>query len=197
MKKHEIRWLCAGSALCLGLGYALLAPLGCGGGCADAAAECGPGAGGTGGVNGTGGASGMAGSGGAAGTGGNAAGNGGSAGSAGSGGGSGAGGSAGNGVDSGGVVCGGIANIKCPDSMYCSRCDAGQDQLGVCLPRPDTCPRDCPGACGCDGKFYCNVCEAQRAGVNGMQGACPDAAKMRPAHSPRGAQGATISSAGK
>jgi hypothetical protein len=182
MKKPDSRWLWAGCALCVSIGYAALAPLGCGGGCADAEAGCDPGPGNTGGVNGTGGAGGMAGSGGAAGTGGNAAGSGGSAGGAGSAGLSGAGGSAGSGVDSGDIVCAGIADIKCPDSMYCSICNVGHDSLGVCLPRPDMCPRDCPGACGCDGKFYCNVCEAQRAGVTGRQGACPDATNSRPAH---------------
>lgn len=27
------------------------------------------------------------------------------------------------------------------------------------------CPTDCPGVTGCDGKFYCNECEANRNGI--------------------------------
>jgi hypothetical protein len=40
------------------------------------------------------------------------------------------------------------------------------DQTGHCEPRPGGCTKDCPGVCGCDGKFYCNVCEAHAAGVD-------------------------------
>lgn len=27
------------------------------------------------------------------------------------------------------------------------------------------CTTDCPGVTGCDGKFYCNECEANRQGI--------------------------------
>jgi hypothetical protein len=27
------------------------------------------------------------------------------------------------------------------------------------------CPTDCPGVTGCDGKAYCNDCEAHKAGT--------------------------------
>lgn len=27
------------------------------------------------------------------------------------------------------------------------------------------CTADCPGVTGCDGKFYCNTCEANKAGI--------------------------------
>ncbi|HYG49519.1 MAG TPA: hypothetical protein VD905_01400 [Flavobacteriales bacterium] len=29
----------------------------------------------------------------------------------------------------------------------------------------DYCPADCPGVEGCDGKTYCNACEARRVGI--------------------------------
>lgn len=31
--------------------------------------------------------------------------------------------------------------------------------------RNDNCPTACPGVQGCDGKAYCNVCEANKKGV--------------------------------
>ncbi len=30
----------------------------------------------------------------------------------------------------------------------------------------DVCPTDCPGVKGCNGTRYCNLCEANKAGVN-------------------------------
>jgi hypothetical protein len=169
--------LCAGCALCMGALYAVLAPLGCGGGCADAA-DCG--------VGGGGGSAGIVGQGGrdagtgAVGTGGNA---GAGAGAGGSGGESGTGGTGGDPPDSGGGICGGIANIKCAETMYCDyrgdMCGGGESNPGTCQPRPATCSRDCPGACGCDGMFYCNVCEGQRAGTDAVTGPCPDASNLR------------------
>jgi hypothetical protein len=30
----------------------------------------------------------------------------------------------------------------------------------------DACTDDCPGVRGCDGKFYCNECEANRQGIS-------------------------------
>jgi hypothetical protein len=30
----------------------------------------------------------------------------------------------------------------------------------------DVCPTACPGVTGCDGKKYCNLCEANKAGVS-------------------------------
>lgn len=36
------------------------------------------------------------------------------------------------------------------------------------------CTMDCPGVCGCDGKSYCNTCEAYSEGIEVVsQGACP------------------------
>ncbi|RYE23385.1 MAG: hypothetical protein EOP51_10705 [Sphingobacteriales bacterium] len=32
--------------------------------------------------------------------------------------------------------------------------------------KDDVCPSACPGVVGCDGKKYCNLCAANKAGVN-------------------------------
>jgi hypothetical protein len=81
-------------------------------------------------------------------------------------GGTGAGGSGGS------IPCGGLTpNPRtCPAGMYCdypadSMCGAA-DQPGICQPKPQVCTADCPGVCGCDGKFYCNACGAHSAGVD-------------------------------
>src|SRR5689334_12137663 len=115
-------------AVCIAIGAAI-APAGCGAtSCADSA-DCTTTAGT--GAGGDKGASGAAGSGGS----------GGSAGSAGAG---------GNPSDASGGACGGFANLPCPDpaKMFCDfpeqmACGQG-DITGVCLPRPDTCSKDCP-----------------------------------------------------
>jgi hypothetical protein len=158
MKKHERNSLIFSCcALLIGTLCATLAPLGCTGGCMEDDGDCS--SGGTGGVGGVGGA---------AGTGGSPEGGGGTGGSSSS--------------DASGAMCGGIANIQCPDPnlAYCDFDDkitCGQgDMAGTCMPRPDVCPKDCPGVCGCDGKFYCNACEAHRAGTDDSPtGTCSDA----------------------
>jgi hypothetical protein len=70
-----------------------------------------------------------------------------------------------------GTSCGGLTGMMCPgDATYCDFPDVHMcgiaDGPGVCRARPDTCTKDCPGVCGCDGKPYCNACEAHRAGVD-------------------------------
>ena len=70
-----------------------------------------------------------------------------------------------------GTPCGGFSGRSCGDNpAYCDFPDehrCGQaDGAGVCRARPDVCIADCPGVCGCDGKFYCNACEAHLAGVD-------------------------------
>jgi hypothetical protein len=93
---------------------------------------------------------------------GGSAGSGGASGTAGTGGGS--GGTGGNGM------CGGFAGLTCEGTDWCDYDDGGlcgnADGSGVCRPRPQGCPEDCPGVCGCDGKFYCNACTANTNGVD-------------------------------
>jgi hypothetical protein len=63
------------------------------------------------------------------------------------------------------------AKDGCDKDAYCDfepgdMCGAGKGAEGVCRPRPTNCPADCPGVCGCDGKFYCNACGAHSDGVD-------------------------------
>jgi hypothetical protein len=88
-------------------------------------------------------------------------------------------------TDAGGEMCGGFASLRCaePDLTFCdyeAKATCGQmDATGTCTPRPDTCTKDCPGVCGCDGKFYCNECEAHRAGTDDVpSGTCSDAGNL-------------------
>lgn len=67
------------------------------------------------------------------------------------------------------------SSAECAPNEYCHRdlgCPAPSAR-GQCRPRPQGCARDCPGVCGCDGKTYCNACNAQSVGVNvKSEGAC-------------------------
>jgi len=76
----------------------------------------------------------------------------------------------------GGAVCGGKAGIPCGNDEFCkfdpsSPC-GNFDATGVCQPKPQGCTADCPGACGCDGQFYCNACGANAAGVDVSPNGC-------------------------
>jgi hypothetical protein len=69
-----------------------------------------------------------------------------------------------------GTACGGRAGNTCGPTFFCdfdpnAMCGAA-DAQGVCRPRPSICPADCPGVCGCDGRFYCNACTAQSMGTD-------------------------------
>jgi hypothetical protein len=69
----------------------------------------------------------------------------------------------------GGATCGGRRGNVCAADEYCEygagpSCGAA-DNTGLCTKRPTVCTEDCPGICGCDGKFYCNACGANAAGV--------------------------------
>jgi hypothetical protein len=87
---------------------------------------------------------------------------------------------AGGSVDAGLAPCGGLFGRKCTDDTYCDYKPGDcmtPDATGVCRPRPRFCPLVCNGACGCDGKSYCNACEAHNAGFDDTKAAfCPDAA---------------------
>jgi len=181
--------LYAGCAFCVAAGMTAFTLPGCittcGGATSDAV--CGPdpaGAGGAGGIGGAMGIGGAVGIGGTAGT--VAGGSGGSGGAAGNAGSTGTAGSAGNPADASGPNCGGFAGRRCPDpnATFCDydeqmACGEG-DATGVCTPRPTICSRDCPGTCGCDGKFYCNACEAHRAGADDSpMGSCSDAGNVK------------------
>jgi hypothetical protein len=67
-------------------------------------------------------------------------------------------------------VCGGKIGTPCGADEWCAYSPAGScgaaDNTGICQPRPQACTDDCPGVCGCDGKFYCNACGAEGAGVD-------------------------------
>jgi hypothetical protein len=161
MQKHQGKSVVyIGCILGLAVGYAVFGTLGC----SNACAECGPGpgSGGAGAVGGAAGSGGSAGVAGAAGT----------------------GGSGSNDPDAAGVICGGIAGLECPEpmTMFCDYPPtAGTDGTGICKARPTQCMKDCPGVCGRDGKFYCNACEANRAGTDDSPpGACADASSPKP-----------------
>jgi hypothetical protein len=75
-----------------------------------------------------------------------------------------------------GQTCGGIGNLQCPAGQACQfefgKCNA-PDLAGVCVAVPDTCPKQGPPICGCDGKTYANACELLKAGVRpDRRGAC-------------------------
>jgi hypothetical protein len=62
--------------------------------------------------------------------------------------------------DGGVVVCGTSANIPCGAGEFCDfadGCGSSPGAAGICVPKPQGCTADCPGVCGCDGNFYCNV----------------------------------------
>ena len=68
------------------------------------------------------------------------------------------------------AACGGKAGIPCGPDEWCqfdppASC-GNDDGLGICQPKPGACDADCPGVCGCDGKFYCNACGANVSGVD-------------------------------
>jgi hypothetical protein len=84
-------------------------------------------------------------------------------------------------LDAAVTICGGFAGSVCAAGYFCdfeptALCGAA-DASGLCQPRPQACTADCPGACGCDGRFYCNACLAHVAGTDdtGDRSCNPDA----------------------
>jgi Kazal-type serine protease inhibitor domain len=76
------------------------------------------------------------------------------------------------------TTCGGASKVACPDSTtYChfadGVCSAG-NATGTCDPIPTTCAGAAAApVCGCDGKTYASLCEAQLAGTSvAASGAC-------------------------
>lgn len=78
-------------------------------------------------------------------------------------------------------------SYPCPAGQLCNyaiagcNCGALGKSLcsGVCSIPPTVCTSDCPGVCGCDGRWYCNECLANAAGVSiGAKYFCPDAGGM-------------------
>jgi hypothetical protein len=51
------------------------------------------------------------------------------------------------------------AFIRCKKHDECYDAAMERNHSGICT-------TDCPGVCGCDGKFYCNECDANRAGIS-------------------------------
>ena len=75
-----------------------------------------------------------------------------------------------------GETCGGIAGLQCDAGLACQfpsgQCNVA-DLGGTCVAVPETCPKQGPRVCGCDGKTYTNECELLKAGVRqDRQGAC-------------------------
>jgi hypothetical protein len=67
-----------------------------------------------------------------------------------------------------GQTCGGIAAIQCDAGLAC-QFPAGQcntpDIGGTCVQVPETCPKQGPKVCGCNGTTYENECELLKAGA--------------------------------
>lgn len=75
-----------------------------------------------------------------------------------------------------GETCGGIGALRCPAGQACQfpegQCNT-PDLAGTCVTVPDTCPKQGPRVCGCNGTTYQNECELLKAGTRqAKKGAC-------------------------
>jgi len=66
-----------------------------------------------------------------------------------------------------------FVNDDCGPLELCARPPGECSGDGECRPSDDTCPAACDEVCGCDGRSYCNACEAAQAGVSVLRvGSC-------------------------
>ena len=69
----------------------------------------------------------------------------------------------------------------CPATHHCliavgAACDAAGLAMGVCTPKPTSCPMDAEPVCGCNGQTYVSACSAALLGQDlRTVEACPDA----------------------
>lgn len=83
-----------------------------------------------------------------------------------------------------GQTCGGIGNLQCPSGQAClfpfGQCNQ-PDLAGTCVVVEETCPKQGPPICGCDGTTYANQCEIAKAGVRPeRRGNCGNSKKDDP-----------------
>ncbi len=75
------------------------------------------------------------------------------------------------------ALCNALGTPSCNTTSYCDYASNGcgiQDELGVCRPRPEACPRILDPVCGCNNVTYSNSCEAAAAGIDvATSGPCP------------------------
>lgn len=80
----------------------------------------------------------------------------------------------GMGGTSGPMSSSGVLGCAGPDScgplQFCDMPAGTCNEAGDCKAAPPSCSTECPGACGCDGEHYCNVCVAWRAGTDIVPG---------------------------
>ncbi len=84
-----------------------------------------------------------------------------------------------------GQTCGGIGALRCPEGQGCLY-PAGQcnqpDLAGTCVVVEETCPKQGPPICGCNGTTYANQCELVKAGVRpDRKGNCGNSKKSQAA----------------
>lgn len=64
-----------------------------------------------------------------------------------------------------------VGDCASDDDCRVGFCDYADDTCGggsggTCESPAEICPLDCPGVCGCDGRFYCNTCLAHASSVD-------------------------------